>query len=156
MKFKILAFLVSFAVGTLVWQPFRPAPPVQHHVLAIPDRFPPPSKPDFHELEGLVSGQLATLHLNVDGKRLFGNYSIHDSGVSIPVRGVVDDDNCVLLVEYAEAGDRPTGWFPGEMVQDPIDFKLRLVGSWSRSQNGNDPGTFQFEEDRLFRYPTFR
>lgn len=152
MKIKILTFLITFTVGALAWLPFKPAPPVQRHMLVLPPDIPVPMHLDFHVFQGRVGGREAELHLNREGNRLVGYYSIWNTDTSFPVRGLIDEDNCVLLAEYALPGGTPTGWFRGEMRQERADFSLSLVGSWSHWEDGTDPGTFQFEEIRPFTY----
>jgi hypothetical protein len=149
MKFKILTFLVTLALGVLAWFPFKPAPHPQRHMLALGTHDSDSIPVDFHAFSCEVNGQPALMHIARDGDRLAGYYSVRNSETSIPIRGVVDDDSCVLLVEYAHADQTPTGWFRGEMRENPENFRLILSGSRSRSENGMDPGDFRFDEIRF-------
>jgi hypothetical protein len=153
MKFKILTFLITLALGILAWFPFKPAPRVLRHSLALSalPLSPLPAHVDFHGLYGEINGEPASIHFSRDGNWLFGYYSVRDSQNSIPIRGAIDNDNCIVLVEYADDAKTPTGWFRGELLQGD-DFRLSLAGSWSRSGDGKDSGTFHFEEARFPPY----
>lgn len=151
MKFKLLIFLVTFALGMLAWLPFRPVRVVPRHWLSVSTVDNDGIPIDFHTLHGSVNNRPASLRLSRAGNRLYGYYSMRDSQTSVPIRGTIDEDNCVSMLEFGGPDASITGWFSGKMKQETESNRLSLTGSWSAAETGEQRKPFRFEEDATGR-----
>ena len=155
-SFAILCSLLAFAVAckrTSTTQPsVAPSPPSQ----TSPQNHAEGGTTVATEVKHLKGSIGNTLDLQMKliktGDQLSGHYAYQKVGTRIDLRGTVDKNGTVALLEFDPAG-KQTGEFKGLWTTNNDDGLITIAGNWSKpaGEKGSDKKTaFSLHEEPIF------